>query len=242
MITSEPIAEPATATPVEIDTRLAALDHAFYVAKGTRAARLNDVHSYLGERARYVTRSRKEWPTSDQDAVTELEARLRASTIKPWDVDPALRTLAAVSGLDLTIKANRAEFAHLEAEYKRRPWRRYIGVMGGHIHSGYLCVGGTIRPTTQITWQPTLSGKEVATAVAELGPLLCTHCFADAPVAWQAGHAKPERCAGAGKPEKPGTYRRQGMSGYGACRECGTQQIVTGSGVIRAHKPVKKDA
>jgi hypothetical protein len=242
MITSEPITEPATATPVEIDTRLAALDHAFYVAKGKRAARLNAVHSYLGERARYVTRSRKEWPTSDQDAVTELEARLRASTVKPWDVDPATRTLAAVSGLDLAIKANRAEFAHLETEYKRRPWRRYIGVMGGHIHSGYLCVGGTIRPTTQITWQPTLSGKEVATAVAELGPLLCTHCFPGAPVEWQAGHAKPERCAGAGRAPREGSVGRQGMSTYGRCQECNTGQIVTTAGVIRAHKPAKKDA
>jgi hypothetical protein len=237
---TEPIAEPTTATPVEIDTRLAGLDYEYARAKGMRRARLDEIHSHIGERARHATRSRREWPTDDDTAVAELQARLRAGTIMAYDVARAERTLAAVTELDAAIKTNRAEFAHLEAEYERRPWRRYIGVMGGHIHSGYRCVGGTIRPTTQITWQPLLSGKDVATAVAELGPLLCTHCFPDAPVEWQAGHAKPPRCHGSGRPPVADSVRHQGMNRYGKCEGCGVNHIVTTAFVIRAHKPVDR--
>lgn len=233
-----PIAHPTTATPVEIDGRLAELDRAVSVAEGVLRARVDQAHHYLGERARQVTRSRMEWPTTDAEALIALATRLDAGTLKPWDVDRAGRVLAEVAELNTAILVNRTEAAHLDAEYDRRPWRRYIGVLGGHLHSGTRCAGGTIRPSTQITWHPLLSGKAVADAVAELGPLLCTHCFPDAPVEWQAGAPKPTRCAGSGAPEEPGTFRRQGMSAYGECQKCHTVQTLTPGGrVIRAHKP-----
>src|SRR4029077_18387913 len=98
---------------------------------------------------------------------------------------------------------NRAEAATLDAEYDSRPWTRYIAVMGGHIHSGYWCAGGTIRRTTIRQWAPLLSGKTAGDAVAELGEALCTHCYPSAPVAWTAGRVTEQKPAPAPKPVDP---------------------------------------
>jgi hypothetical protein len=167
-------------------------------------------------------------------------ASLRAGNAALHYQDDATRYLAKFDAATDAVRVNRAESDRLDAEYWRRPWRRYIVVLGGHIYSGTRCVGGTIRPTTQLGWRPELSGKPVADAVAELGPLLCTHCFPEAPVEWKAGgEAKSERCKGSGRQEVQGTYRRQGMSGYGQCQECGVNQTMTQRGAVRAHKPPK---
>lgn len=66
-------------------------------------------------------------------------------------------------------------------------WSRFFVVTSsaGHVHSSTSC--STCRPTTMYGWLPELSGKDEATAVAELGPTLCTVCFPTAPVDWTAG-------------------------------------------------------
>jgi hypothetical protein len=236
---SPAIADLATATPVEIDTANAALDTEYYRLNGALLGSISYLHSLDDQRARYIGRGgRKTWPKSDGDTVISVRTRVANGT--DWyDRDSAVRYLAKYDEAIDAMQDNRMESARLDDEYQRRPWNRYILVTGGHIHSGTRCVGGTIRPSTQLGWRPELSGKSVADAVAELGPLLCTHCFPSAPVEWTVGEAKPERCAGSGRREAQGTYRRQGMSGYGKCQECGTYQTVTQRGAIRAHKPAK---
>jgi len=60
-------------------------------------------------------------------------------------------------------------------------WSRFFLVTSsqGHIHSSMRC--STCFNTTTYGWLPELSGKTEGEAVDELGPSLCTHCFAGAP-------------------------------------------------------------
>lgn len=66
-------------------------------------------------------------------------------------------------------------------------WSRFFLVTSsaGHVHSSTHC--STCRPTTTYGWLPELSGKSEETAVAELGPTLCTVCFSSAPTEWTSG-------------------------------------------------------
>jgi hypothetical protein len=227
----------ADKTPLEIDTRAADLDAALYKLDALHGIHLRDIHLAVGDR---VTRhgGRKGWSMSDEDAVAAAQVKAARTDLKPWDNDPTT-SLTALAGIEAEMIANRAESDLIEAEYARRPWTRFVGVAGGHIHSGIWCMGGTIRPTTIRTWAPALSGLEIADAVAKLGPTLCTHCFPSAPVEWTQGVAKvDDSCSGSGRSEVQGTYRR-GTPGWGTCQECRTGQSMTPRGYIRKHKTPK---
>jgi hypothetical protein len=239
--TTAPIADLAAATPVEIDTAAAELDHEFYWLNGRLRSALDMLHGIDGQRAAYRGRSSaKTWPKADEETIKDVRAKLLAGGLDVLRTEDAQHYLAQYDEQVAAIAANRTEADRLDAEYERRPWQRYITVAGGHIHAGYWCAGGTIRPTTIRQWTPSLAGKPAADAVAELGTRLCTHCFPEAPVEWQAATENPDHCPGSRQAEVPGTYRRQGMSGYGRCRECGTNQTVTGRGLVRAHKAPKQ--
>jgi len=194
-----PIANPATATPMRIDTALAELDREYHMLSGTIAGAVDFLHTIDDQRARHIGRGgRKVWPKGDGDTVTSVRTKVKDGVVSPIYRERAVSHLAELDAATTRAQDNRMEFARLDDEYLRRPWNRYIVVAGGHIHHGTQCAGGTIRPSTQLGWRPELSGKSVADAVAELGPLLCTHCFPDAPVEWKAGEIKPEHCAGCG--------------------------------------------
>lgn len=64
-------------------------------------------------------------------------------------------------------------------------WSRFLVVPGGHIHTNEGCF--TLRTNTVTAWLPELSGDSEADAVEVYGEVLCSHCFASAPVAWQGG-------------------------------------------------------
>lgn len=232
---ANPLAEK---TPVELDTRAAYLDGQYGKLDGMRTAIVDRLQWRADQRPLKSTRSgRKTWALSAEDAAAELRRQLDAGEVKSWDVPAAREILSRLSGVDAGLDANRAEAATIEAEYARRPWSRFVGVEGGHIHSGIWCAGGTIRPTTVRTWAPLLSGLSVADAVAKLGPTLCTHCFPSAPVEWTQGAAKADdSCEGSGQAEVPGTYVSRAAP-IGKCRGCDRLQSMTPRGVIRKHKP-----
>lgn len=83
----------------------------------------------------------------------------------------------------------------LEAEYRRRPWKRYFLVTNGngHVHRGTSCT--TCFPTTQYGWLTALSDCDEKVMVAEYGEQACTVCFPDAPsmYALLGGKARIER-------------------------------------------------
>jgi hypothetical protein len=241
--TAKKITSPAKATPIEIDTALADLyiDRARLL--GGLTATVAHLHTIDGQRARYISRTVKSWPSTDADTIASVRAKLATGKgMMAYEVRSAQDTIDRYDEYRAAIEANERETARFSAEYDRRPWQRYIGVLGGHIHSDTRCAGGTIRPRTRLQWQPELSGLDVAGAMATLGTqdwLLCSHCFPDAPVQWQAGaEKKPARCEGSGKPGKPETDVQIGMRYYAVCTGCDERQLLTSGHVIRAHKLV----
>lgn len=235
----------ATASPREIDTRLAALASEHATLSAGLAAAIDRVHSLLGERARYVGRNRKDWPTTTPQALEALDHKLADQdgfASAPWDRRPAEDVHRRIQELRAAAREIDAEADTLGAEFDRRPWSRFFWVQNnnGHVHSSRSC--STCYPTTQFGWTPQLSGKTEADAVAELGPLLCTVCFPSAPVEWTIGKPPPPRCEGSGKAPMPGTVRRRYPTNQGNCPTCRTRQSLTTSATIRAHKPPKNPA
>lgn len=227
-----------TASPMEIDTELARLGGVQDGLNTQRGYAANAAHSLNGERAVYKGR-RRVYTTPLDDTLNELALKLADEKIVLHEVQAVREIIERVADLDKQLDAVQAEIQLIDIEYARRPWSRFIAVENGHLHSGERCVGGTIRVTTTIGWHPELSGKTEADAVAELGPLLCTHCFPTAPVEWTVGKPKTDRCAGSGAAPVDGKVYTQGMSRWGRCPECKVGHNLTQYGVLRAHKPAK---
>lgn len=227
----------ATQTPREIDEQLAALDGAYFKLGSERAGKIERTHHLLDERPRYISRNRKEWPTSADEALNALALKIAGEQLAAYDMPRAKELIEAVDTLDTAIAANRAAYEVLEAEYARRPWTRFFLVQGGHIHSGMWCQGGSIRWDTVRGWQPELSDTTAEAAVAKLGPLLCTKCFPSAPVEYTRGLEKklPEGyCTGQGQQGR--NLQMQYASPRGKCPECGQGVGVTSLGRVRRHK------
>ena len=92
--------------------------------------------------------------------------------------------------VDAEYAYDRAVSAVAKHEEAFTGWSRFYLVtnVGGHIHSSTGC--STCRPTTEFQFCPQLSGLDQDAAVAELGPVLCSVCFPDAPVEQTNGEAK----------------------------------------------------
>lgn len=223
----------ADRTPVEIDTALAALDAEHYHLTGRVRARLATLHNAVGDRAQQHGRV-KRYALSDEDAVARLRAQVDAGTVHLSYRMSAPGTLADYDAAVRALADNRAEFNRLDAEYERRRWSRFVIVQ--HVHSGYWCVGGTVRRTSVRQWLPEYSGRSEAEAIAELAGqahILCTHCFPNAPVV--TVRADPTTCTcKTYDPDKP---KRTGfMSGnWATCPECGTRAPLTSAGNLRKH-------
>jgi hypothetical protein len=235
------IEDPTHATPVDIDYRNADLDAAMFKLTATIASTLDVAHDMVGDRGRPVGRSRREYKLSHDAAEAALrvmvaEGRLAMS----YGAGAPKRYLEKLEQSRAALAEVNDERAALDAEYDRRPWKRYILVAGGHLHSGYWCLGGTIRPTTVRNWWPDLSGMDFDAAMKNLGDhahTLCTHCFPNAPV---LPAPVDDKCPGSRQSGKPGTWVRSYPNGTAECTACGKRQTLTPNRNIRAHKPPTK--
>lgn len=227
--TVTPLIDLETAPPAEFDTLLADLHREYQVAQLKLERALDQLHYAVGDRKEWVGqpgRRRAAWRlTHDQ-----------AETAARESGDPyALRKLGDVNDGRTRVKALSERINECDETWARRGgWSRFYSVPGGHVHSDRGC--HTLRITTRLTWNPGLSGKTEAEAVAALGPTLCTHCFPSAPVEWTRGKEDTDRCPGSNKAPVDGTRRWAGLSQYGKCPECGGVIQVTMSG-LRKHKP-----
>jgi hypothetical protein len=197
-----------TATPVEIDTELAALHHADDANLKRSRYAYDSLHSTAKSRiyhpVTWTSKAYYEYTLTDAEvlaAVTEAHAAAKADTytgpMSEYDllygnVENALAAIPACEAEEARINE---QIATLEAEYRRRPWSRFFLVTSsaGHVHSSMSC--STCRVTTTYGWLPELSGRTEAEAVAELGPALCSVCFASAPVAHQGGKITKAKAA-----------------------------------------------
>lgn len=229
----------ATATPAEIDGRLADLYATGAKAQQTIDAALETLHDAVGDR-RPSRRTR--YKLTHEQAVATAHDWIDNSKGVHHERERMQRAIDRLAAAEQQLVETNAQTQVLDAEYDRRPWSRFIAVEGGHLHSGRVCEGGTIRVTTKLGWHPELSGKTEAEAVDLLGPMLCTHCFRSAPVEFTVGtpaaKANPNRCTGTGQFPVEGTTRFR-MNRVGECPACHTEQIVKDDLRMRAHNKPK---
>jgi hypothetical protein len=180
-----------TLTPREVDEMLADLCRAEEQAGRAAQRAMIGLHDALGERQIYTGRNGKfTYARSDADTLAAARARGDEHCLtrsKSYSV--------LVADFDEAVKAAKAADAAQKPyhdEYARRPWSRFFFVRGGHIHSD-LTTRCNRRYDTDQGWNPALSGKSEAEAVAELGPNLCTKCYPTAPVEWKAGTVRKTR-------------------------------------------------
>jgi hypothetical protein len=231
----------ATATPREIDEKLADLYRQEAQAERAKEIAAAGAHRALGEHRQHASRNRPTWPTTDDQAIAKCRDRVAAGhQVKPWDMADPAKAVAAFDTATTTLAALAAEQAVLDAEFTRRGgWSRFFVVPGGHIHCDISSRRCSRQPTTDHGWNPKLSGKTEAEAVAELGPHMCTVCFPTAPVEWTVGKPAIDHCPGSTKAPTAAAWR-VGMNYYGKCSGCGESQTVTQAGRIRKHQPPKK--
>lgn len=196
--------------PCEIDEQLAKL--------WTRAGKIQEslksaasfLHSMIGERGRYVTRTRVEWPTTDAEAQERAVAGLAAvkayyaengtyigapGPVASYNISNTEKTLAQQEKLHAELPFVWDQADELEAVYDAQPWSRFFLVTSsaGHVHSSMHC--HTCKQTTTYGWLPQLSGKSEAEAVEQLGTVLCSVCFPTAPVAHTDGKITKAKAA-----------------------------------------------
>jgi len=153
----------STQTPVQIDTALAEL-----LYEESKARRTLDSMNERVIQRREADASGKFWPYS---APSEEEVR------------EAHSALAAVI----------AKIGPLEAEYERRPWRRYWHVTNanGHIHTSQSCT--SCFPDTQYGWRTDLSGLTDVEVVEREAYNACSVCMPIAPAEQKAARERYNR-------------------------------------------------
>lgn len=197
-----------TKTPRETDTELAALWADIYKARHQLAysnqdmlrmagasfyyrgrqrvtdMKLADAIAKVTERAAYVAEYRA------ANVITEADGWERTNWDNgfkgaPWEADSYAEALAKLAEREAALAELMEREEALQATYTG--WSRFFLVTSsaGHVHSSTHC--STCRPTTTYGWLPELSGKSEETAVAELGPTLCSVCFPSAPLDWTSG-------------------------------------------------------
>lgn len=226
-----------TATPREIDTKLAELFTTAQTAQAGIDAAADSLYRLAGDRGRYVSRSRKVYSITLEAAEA---ATRQVATGGGYDAERAARLIAGIDAARAEIAAADEAAAPLEAEFAARRWSRFFLVTSsnGHIHRSMDCSTCNIR--TAYGWLPELSGKTEADAVAAHGALLCTVCFPSAPVEWTNGRdAKTDGlCPGSRTLSYPRETARLGYASgnYGVCSHCSQAITVTSTGKLKAHK------
>lgn len=170
----------------QVDTMLAEL----YRIKADLSTRigwhLSTIHHLAGDKKNYRGRSGAfDWQMLDAQAEAVLAGKLERGEIKPWDERNATKAIKGLEAVRSDLDWIAEQIAELSAWYTG--WARFFLVTSssGHVHSSMAC--HTCYPRTTYGWLPHLSGESEHEAVAELGPALCSVCFASAPVDMQGG-------------------------------------------------------
>lgn len=148
----------ASATPAQIDTRLAEIYSAEALASLKANRALETVARIEGVQGTY--QADFEWNSP---------AKLAAAKTEVTDADAA-------------IEAGRVEARPLEARYAAQRWTRYYLVANatGHVHTSTNC--SSCFPTTEYAWLTEQSGMTAEALVEMAGEQACTVCFPWAPV------------------------------------------------------------
>lgn len=163
----------ATITATEIDTKLAGLYERGAKLTASIRARLNTVHTLVGD----VRRRTEAYKLTDQEAVAKLQEVGAENTYSAHRANEVLRELPI---LQRDLERVQAQKEILDGLYAEHRWTRAFIVSGGHVHSSMSC--SSCYPTTQFSWLPELSGHDEGEIVELGGERACTICYASAPV------------------------------------------------------------
>ena len=234
----------STMSPVEIDTVLSELSEPLNRAHAGLSRARESLHYAAGDQQ--VRRTG--WRMTTAQARVTAEARAADESLPQRKREAAQVALDAVVQADAALGAAEAAMAPYHAEYDRRPWSRFLLVQDGHIHSSRHCRtlhhGETPTP---LYWQPELSGKTMADAIAHFeaqargrSEVLCSACFSDAPLAWTLRPVDASLCPGSNTAHydrHAKTTRIGYAAGNGAtCTDCGKWVSVSSLGNMRKHK------
>lgn len=183
----------------ETDEKLAALWTELGKAQQRLSMFAESALRQAGAKGRYVTRNRKEYDLTleEAEAILAADVAAHAATADPaspnhdygytlirggGNIGSIRRTVAELAEVRSTIARLRTEIDTVEELYTG--WSRFFLVTSskGHIHRSMSC--STCRWTTTYGWLPNLSGRTEADCVDEFGPALCSVCYPTAPVEW----------------------------------------------------------
>lgn len=150
-----------TATPKEIDAKIAEIYGRYYKALGELSA----ARGYLASALRY--------PPADN--ATEYRQKEYQARIE--------RCEAMIEECETAAADILRETDPYDAEFTARGgWTRAFLVtnVGGHVHNTMRC--STCFPSTQFAWLPEYSGDSEETVVLDAGESACTVCYPSAPI------------------------------------------------------------
>lgn len=244
------LADLATATPAEIDTRLMDIARREFDKERKATVALDTLHRAAGDKQQG---RRREWVMTDQDAITAAyELATHPAEGLPYSQANSIRS--ARSGLDRLLAARESlalledEAKPLNAEYTRRPWPRFWSVAGGHVHSDEHCQTLHRRgQRTTLGWMPELSGLNMADAIEHFevqgsgrSVVLCSVCMPDAPTHLHSRPVDESMCTGSGTSHYDSTADAASLHRYfgrGArCTDCGQWVSVTSTSNLRKHQ------
>lgn len=140
------------------------------------------MHGMAGDAKRGYGRARS-WGMTYAQVTAKLSqmARDGDAMIMSYGTRPS-QALAGEAALVRELARIDGEIDAMETVWQQHRWTRYFPCLNadGHIHSS-LRGCPTVRHDTSMGWATDLSGKDVAEAIAQLGPTLCSVCFPDAP-------------------------------------------------------------
>jgi hypothetical protein len=233
-----------TATPAEIDAKLAELYVRQNAAEASLAVIMGDIHRYAGDKGRKVRGRGTVYNLTDDEAIAAV---VELSAGDSYDAENAERILLSRFDKLAQIEGAQTDAKPLDAEFNRRGgWSRFFLVTSsnGHIHSSMNC--STCHVTTAFAWLPDASGQTMADAIAERDKLgsaaiLCTVCFPDAPVEWTTKPVDDTVCPGSGTTDYDrATARRGYYSGnFGICNHCGQPATIPGRAAVNMRKHKK---
>lgn len=171
-----------TATPVEIDTALAALYEESYDLSSQFSLRHDRLFALAERRPVYSKPGYRPLPTATFDEAYDIVCAIADDPRRSGSAY-AKRVVEELAEIRAARAANKAAQQRLHDEFKRRGgWTRAFLVRnnGGHIHSSMSC--STCYSTTQFGWLPQVSGHDEAEIVEQAGSDACTVCYPSAPV------------------------------------------------------------
>jgi len=170
----------ATATPVEIDTELAAILAKTYATQAKAASKW----AYIARLVHFSLRlpyNASPYPYQVNDFLRD--AYSAAPNDRTHDQQYAVKAHEDMLNHQRMLDTLKRSARRFDEEYERRGgWTRafLVSNSNGHVHSSMSC--STCRPSTQYHWITEMSDHAEEEIVEKAGERACTVCFPSAPV------------------------------------------------------------